>query len=128
MSEAITQGVRIRATAFFVAERSAPARGVYFFAYKMEITNTGDDSVRLISRHWVITDGQGEVQEVRGEGVVGSQPLLRPGESFAYTSACPLSTAVGTMEGTYRMDFEDTEGGFGAVIAPFTLAAPYALN
>jgi len=128
MSEAITQGVRIRATAFFVPERSTPARGLYFFAYRMEITNTGDDSVRLISRHWVITDGQGEVQEVRGEGVVGSQPLLRPGESFAYTSACPLSTAVGTMEGTYHMDFEDTEGGFDAVIAPFTLAAPYALN
>ena len=128
MSEAITKGVRIRAQAFFVPERSSPARGVYFFAYRMEITNTGDDAVRLLSRHWVITDGQGEVQEVRGEGVIGSQPLLRPGESFAYTSACPLSTAVGTMEGTYYMDFEEADGGFDAIIAPFTLAAPYALN
>ena len=128
MSEAITKGVRIRAQAFFVPERSSPARGVYFFAYRMEITNTSDDAVRLLSRHWVITDGQGEVQEVRGEGVIGSQPLLRPGESFAYTSACPLPTAVGTMEGTYYMDFEESEGGFDATIAPFTLAAPYALN
>ncbi len=128
MSEATTEGVRIRSTAFFVPERSAPARGVYFFAYRMEITNTGEQPVRLMTRHWIITNGQGEVEEVRGEGVIGSQPLLGPGESFAYTSACPLSTPVGTMEGTYYMEYEDAEGGFDAVIAPFTLAAPYALN
>jgi len=128
MSESTTQGVRIRATAFFVPERSAPERGEYFFAYRMEITNTGDQLVRLMTRHWVITDGQGKVEEVRGDGVIGSQPLLGPGESFAYTSACPLSPAVGTMEGSYHMDYEEAEGGFDALIAPFTLAAPYALN
>ena len=97
------------------------------FAYTVSIANEGTDTVQLLSRRWVITDANGEVEEVEGPGVVGAQPVLRPGESFEYTSACPLRTAFGTMHGTYVMV---TDGGdkFDAEIAAFSLSTPYAVN
>jgi len=127
MSEATTRDVRIRVHARYLPERSAPDRRRFFFAYHVEITNEGVEPVRLLSRHWVITDGAGRVQDVKGPGVVGEQPHLLPGQSFEYTSACPLATEVGTMRGTYQMV---TDGGdrFEAVIQAFTLACPNLLN
>jgi len=127
MSEAITRGVAVSVRSFYVAERSDPMRDYYFFAYRVRIANVGDESVQLISRHWIITDGENAVEEVKGPGVVGEQPVLEPSESYEYTSACPLSTPVGTMQGTYHMVLKSGEG-FEAEIAPFTLAAPNALN
>jgi len=119
--------IQIQVQSFYVPERSQPDVDAYFFAYRVRISNEGDEGVRLLSRHWVITDGDENVQEVRGEGVVGEQPHLEPGERFEYTSACPLRTVVGTMMGSYQMV---TDGGerFDAEIAPFTLAVPSALN
>lgn len=127
MSEATTRGVRVEAQSFFVPERSSEANNYYFFAYRIRITNVGEETVQLISRHWVITDANGEVQEVRGPGVVGAQPVLRAGQSFEYTSFCPLPTAVGAMEGSYQMVSEEGES-FDATVAAFTLATPHALN
>lgn len=127
MSIAVTDGIRVEVESFYISERSDPDRDFWFFAYQVQIANESKAPVRLVSRHWVITDGNGGVKEVRGEGVVGSQPLLMPGESFAYQSACPLSTAVGSMHGSYEMVREDGES-FEAKIAPFTLATPYSLN
>jgi ApaG protein len=127
MSECTTQGVRIQVVSMYVPSRSTPDDGAYFFAYRVKIDNVGDEQVQLVSRHWVITDGDGQIQEVRGEGVVGEQPVLSPGESFEYTSACPLGTEVGTMQGSYQMVGVGGEG-FDAEIAPFTLAVPSALN
>lgn len=111
----------------FVPERSDPARKRWFFSYTIHITNEGRETAQLVSRHWIITDGDGDAEEVRGPGVVGKQPVLAPGESFEYTSACPLGTNFGTMHGTYQMI---TEGGerFDVEIAPFALAEPYAIN
>jgi len=126
-SEAVTKGVRVVVTSRYVAERSAPEEGEWFFAYTVRITNESRESVQLISRHWIITNAEGRRQEVQGPGVVGEQPTLRPGESFEYTSACPLGTSIGSMHGTYQMV---TSGGerFDATIAPFTLSEPYAMN
>ncbi|MEC9072791.1 MAG: Co2+/Mg2+ efflux protein ApaG [Myxococcota bacterium] len=127
MGESATQNVRIQVQSFYVPERSQPEFDAYFFAYRVRISNEGDEGVRLLSRHWVITDGDENVQEVRGEGVVGEQPHLGPGERFEYTSACPLRTVVGTMMGSYQM-VTDAGQKFDAEIAPFTLAVPSALN
>ncbi|MGB0591584.1 MAG: Co2+/Mg2+ efflux protein ApaG [Myxococcota bacterium] len=127
MSEAITRGVAVTVRAFYVAERSDPEQDYYFFAYRVRIANVGDEPVQLMSRHWIITDGEDAVEEVKGPGVIGEQPRLEPSQSFEYTSACPLSTPVGTMQGTYQMVLSNGEG-FDAEIAPFTLAAPNALN
>jgi ApaG protein len=126
-SSARTRGVRVDVESFFVPERSDPDSEQWFFAYRVTITNEGGEPVQLISRHWVITNGDGEEQEVRGPGVVGAQPRLGEGESFQYTSACPLGTPVGTMHGTYRM-VDDEGEGFDAEIAPFGLSEPRALN
>lgn len=127
MSDLVTRDVRVRVKSAYVAERSAPDDGYYFFAYRVMITNQGSVPVKLISRHWVITDGSGHVEEVRGPGVVGKQPLLTQGQSFTYTSACPLRTPVGAMHGTYQMITAEGEA-FDAKIAPFTLAHPTALH
>jgi ApaG protein len=126
-STAVTRSVRIDVTSRFVPERSDPDSSEWFFAYTVRITNDGADTVQLVSRHWIITDAEGRQQEVRGPGVVGEQPMLRPGETFEYTSACPLSTSVGSMHGAYQMV---TSGGdrFDAAIAAFTLSEPYAMN
>ena len=124
---ATTRGILVKAEAFFVPERSQALKNQYFFAYRIEIENSGEEPARLLNRHWVITDGHGEIQEVRGAGVVGSQPLIAPGDKFAYTSACPLGTPVGTMEGSYEMELPDGKH-FDAAIPAFTLAVPYSLN
>lgn len=127
MSETVTQGVCIRAVPTYVPEQSNPEEGRYLFAYHISIENHGNESVKLISRHWIITDGDGDTSEVEGMGVVGEQPKLEPGQSFEYTSACPLPTPVGTMHGSFRMVSESGEE-FDALINAFTLAIPRALN
>lgn len=127
MSEAITQGVRVRVKVVYVPGRSAPHKSFYFFAYHVTITNEGEQPVQLLTRRWVITDGTGRVEEVQGPGVVGAQPRLQPGESFQYTSFCPLTTQMGTMRGSYQMVTEEGDQ-FDAQIAAFTLAVPHSLN
>lgn len=125
MSEAITAGIRVSVTTEYIPERSSPEHERYAFAYTVRISNEGDEAAQLLSRHWIITDADGQVEEVQGPGVVGHQPELDPGEYFEYTSWCLLRTARGTMHGTYQMVRPDgTE--FDAAIAPFTLAAPSA--
>jgi ApaG protein len=126
-SDETTRGVRIAVQSRYVPEQSAPDREHWLFAYTVRISNEGDTTVQLVSRHWIITDAEGHVEEVRGPGVVGEQPILAPGESFEYTSACPLGTPFGTMHGTYRMVTMDGER-FDAAIAPFTLAEPHTLH
>jgi ApaG protein len=126
-STATTRGIKVEVQSVFVPERSDPDNGQWFYAYRVRIANEGSVTTQLLSRHWVIIDGRGKVEEVRGPGVVGEQPLLRPGESFEYTSGCPLRTAHGSMHGTYQMV---TEGGdrFDAEIAPFALGEPEVVH
>ena len=126
-SEAVTRGIRVRVISSYLPERSEPEHGQWFFVYDVEISNVGTETAQLVSRHWIITDSNGEVQEVKGPGVVGKQPILRPGQCFRYTSGCPLGTSFGTMQGTYQMV---TEGGerFDAEIAAFSLGEPHAIN
>ena len=123
MSVAVTQGVLVEVESSYVAERSSPERGEYFFAYSVRVANSGSQTVKLVDRHWIITDGRGRVEEVRGPGVVGQQPVLRPGESFQYTSGCPLHTPYGSMRGSYGMVRQDGTR-FEAQIAEFELAIP----
>lgn len=111
----------------YLADRSDPVRNQYVFAYTVTITNSGAIAAQLVSRHWIITDSEHHVQEVKGLGVVGEQPLLRPGDSFEYTSGTSLATAVGTMRGTYQMVAEDGRQ-FDADIPPFTLSMPRVLH
>jgi ApaG protein len=127
VSDTTTEGIRVRVRSEYRPERSNPSRKQYFFAYTVRILNEGTRTVQLISRHWVITDANGHVEEVRGPGVVGEQPVLRPGTAFEYTSGCPLPTEFGTMHGTYQMRVTDG-AEFDAVIAPFRLAFPHAVN
>jgi ApaG protein len=127
VSEATTRGVRVEVQSTYVPERSSPPQGHFFFAYRVRISNHGEETVQLLSRHWIITDGDGKVEQVRGPGVVGAQPVLEPGEAFEYTSFCPLPTPVGTMHGTYQM-VTASGSTFDAAIAPFSLAVPTALN
>jgi ApaG protein len=124
VSEAITRGIRIRVEAEYAPQRSQPMQNQWFFLYTVQITNQGSETVQLLSRHWVITDAMGEIREVKGPGVVGKQPVLGPGQSFQYTSGCPLPTPFGSMHGTYQMITEDRQT-FDAEIAPFTLTEPY---
>jgi ApaG protein len=126
-SEAVTEGIRVAVRSAYVEERSYPAMNRHFFVYHITVENRATQPVKLTSRHWIITNGHGDVEEVQGPGVVGVQPTIRPGEGFQYTSACPLDTPVGSMRGTYRMVREDgTE--FDAQIESFTLIAPNSLN
>jgi ApaG protein len=122
-SEATTRNVKVAVEARYSPDHSDPARREWFFLYSVQITNTGNETVRLVSRHWIITDASGNVEEVRGPGVVGHRPVLAPGQSFEYTSGCPLRVPFGSMRGTYQMV---TEGGehFDAEIAPFALSEP----
>jgi len=128
MSDTTTRGVRILVRPRFVPEQSDPENGQWLFAYHITIRNQGEQTVQLISRHWVITNGEGKVEEVRGPGVVGYQPVLKPGEEFEYTSGCPLTTPVGTMHGEFNMIVQPTGEKFDAKIEPFRLAVPKALN
>jgi len=126
-SEAVTQGVRIRVESQYDPSRSRPHQNQWFFLYTVQIANESNVTVQLLSRHWIITDATGQVQEVRGPGVVGEQPVLPPGQSFEYTSGCPLTTPFGSMHGTYQMATAQGER-FDATIAPFTLSEPHALH
>jgi ApaG protein len=120
-SQALTRGIRIAVVAEYAPDRSQPARQQWFFLYTITITNEGHETVQLMSRHWIITDGKGRIEEVKGPGVIGKQPVLAPGESFTYTSGCPLETQFGLMEGTYQM-ISKTGEAFDVKIAPFTLS------
>jgi ApaG protein len=111
----------------YIEKQSAPENNRYVFAYTVTICNSGTVAAQLVSRHWVITDATEHVQEVRGEGVVGEQPLLGPGESFSYTSASMIETPVGTMHGSYRMVSDDGTQ-FDAPISAFRLSIPNVLN
>ena len=126
-SEAVTRGVRVKVRSEYDPRRSHPSHNHWFFLYTIRISNEGSETVRLVARHWVITAATGEIHEVRGPGVVGEQPTLAPGESFEYTSGCPLRTPFGTMKGTYQMV---TRGGdrFDAEIAEFELSEPYTVH
>jgi ApaG protein len=133
-SDTITDGVRVVVEPKYLADRSEPAVGArggagkYVFSYRIRITNQSERIVQLISRKWIIVDGDGERGEVNGEGVVGQQPVLGPGQSFEYTSFCPLTTPWGTMEGSYQ--FEDFGAGAGEPfevrVGRFFLVSPFA--
>jgi ApaG protein len=126
-SIATTDGIKVEVTSRYLPERSAPPEDLYFFAYKVKVSNDGHEAARLVNRHWIITDARGEVEQVHGPGVVGEQPRLEPGESFEYTSGCPLPTPRGSMRGTYEMSRDDGRR-FLAEIAPFALEMPLTLN
>lgn len=126
-SEATTEGITVQVESSYLPDRSEPEKGQWLFAYRVRITNQSPATVQLMSRHWIITDGNGKVEEVRGKGVVGEQPTLKPGESFEYTSGCPLETSFGTMEGSYQM-VRDGGEVIDVKIAPFSLSEPYAIN
>lgn len=127
MSTAMTNGILVTVKSQYIPERSSLSGRQFAFAYTVRISNEGDVATQLRSRHWIITDAAGHVEEVRGPGVVGVQPRLKPGESFEYTSWCVLGTPSGEMRGTYQMV---TDGGaaFDADIATFRLALPQTLN
>ena len=127
MSSALTQGIRVSVTSAFRPDRSEPGQGRWLFSYTVRLANEGDVAAQLVSRRWVITDANGDRQEVVGEGVVGQQPHLAPGEQFEYTSFCILKTPHGSMRGTYRMVRPDGST-FDARIAPFALVVPGAVN
>jgi ApaG protein len=127
VSTAVTDGIRVDVKAVYVPEQSAPRSHRYVFAYTVHISNEGPGPAQLRSRHWIITDGNGKVEEVKGPGVVGQQPSLKPGEHFEYTSGCVLPTPRGAMHGTYQMHRPDGSI-FDAKIAPFPLALPHSLN
>lgn len=124
-SDTTTKSIRVQVAAQLVPEQSDPEQDTFLYAYRVVITNDGDTPVQLISRHWVITDGDGEKSEVQGPGVVGEQPMLPPGESFEYMSGCPLPTPWGTMEGSYLMRPEDG-ADFEAHVGRFFLAETVA--
>jgi ApaG protein len=122
-----TFDIRIQVVTDYIDDQSEPEADRYVFAYTITIANNGEVPARLISRHWVITDANGKVQEVTGDGVVGEQPHLNPGEEFRYSSGAVLETPVGAMQGLYRME-ADNGVNFDAPIAPFTLAVPGVLH
>ncbi|MGE0639030.1 MAG: Co2+/Mg2+ efflux protein ApaG [Thermoanaerobaculia bacterium] len=128
MSDTTTRGIRIEVESKYEPERSSPAESYYFFSYRVRISNLGAERAQLLSRLWIITDSDGEVQRVEGPGVVGETPILEAGQAFEYTSFCPLKTAVGAMEGYYVMELATSGERFEALIAPFTLAVPGAVN
>ena len=127
VSEAVTNGVRVEVMSQHSLENSRPSQGEWVFQYTVRITNQSSETVQLLSRHWIITDAADHVEEVRGPGVVGAQPVLAPGESFKYSSWCPLKTPTGMMRGAYQMV---GPGGkqFDIEIAPFALRARYTVH
>ena len=127
MYRAVTRQIEVTVEPNFLRERSSVDRGEYFWSYTIVITNTGEETVQLKTRHWIITDANGKVQEVVGEGVVGEQPHLMPGQGFRYSSGAIIETPVGAMQGKYRM-VDDHGAQFDAPIAPFTLAMPGVLH
>ena len=127
LSEAVTNNIRVEVLSRYSPENSRPGQSQWVFQYTVRITNQGADTVQLISRHWIITDALDHVEEVKGPGVVGDQPILAPGESYKYSSWCPLQTPTGMMCGTYQM-VRTAGGEFDIEIAPFALRAPYTVN
>ena len=125
MYEAVTHGIRVRVTPQYLEEESSPDESRYVWAYTIEIANEGDETVQLRTRHWHITDAMGRTEEVRGPGVIGQTPVIEPGESFSYTSGCPLTTPSGIMRGSYQMT---TEGGerIDITVPAFSLDSPHA--
>ena len=127
MSEAVTNHIRVEVLSRYTPENSPNLRDAWVFQYTVRITNQGLDTVQLLSRHWIITDALENTEEVKGPGVVGEQPVLAPGESFKYSSWCPLKTPTGMMRGTYQM-IGARGNQFDIEIAPFALKAPYTVN
>ena len=127
ISDAVTQGVRVEVLSRHSPEHSRPDQDEWIFQYTVRITNQGSEPVQLLSRHWIITDALEHTEEVQGPGVVGEQPVLAPGESFKYSSWCPLKTPMGMMHGTYQMVRADGSQ-FDIEIAPFALKARYTVN
>jgi len=127
MSSQLPYQFEVRVSTQFLDEQSDKEKGPYVFAYTIEIENVGDKSAQLLSRHWIITDAHNIVQEVKGDGVVGEQPTLRPGERFEYTSGCPLPTPVGTMQGAYTFLGESGEQ-FDVAVPEFLLSMPRVLH
>lgn len=127
MSNTKTKGIRINVKPEYLPRRSDPTKPIYFFAYHITITNESDDNIQLVSRYWHITDSNGNIEEIRGPGVVGKQPNLEAGESFRYTSFCPLPTEFGVMYGKFQMVRSDGVS-FNARIKPFKLAVPFSVN
>lgn len=127
MSDAVTNGIRVEVISRHSAENSRPGQGEWIFEYTVLITNQGAETVQLVSRHWIITDALDHTEEVQGPGVVGKQPVLAPGESFKYSSWCPLKTPTGQMHGTYQII---SAGGkqFDIAIAPFALKTRYTVH
>lgn len=119
--------ILVEAAPYFIAEQSIPELDRYVFAYTITITNVGTVPAKLLTRHWLITDANGKIQEVRGDGVVGEQPYLKPGETFRYTSGAMIETPVGTMEGEYSLRTDDGQN-FNAFIPRFTLSVPRTLH
>ena len=127
MSSAMTRGILVTVRSQYIPEKSSASARQFAYAYTVNIANRGDVAAQLESRHWIITDADGDVQEVRGEGVVGAQPVLQPGEEFEYTSWCMIATPSGSMRGSYQMVTADGER-FDAEIAPFKLTQASLLN
>lgn len=123
--QATTQGITVRVSVSFLADQSNPAKGRWFWAYHVRVENHGIATVQLVSRRWIITDGRGERHRVEGEGVVGAQPMIEPGECYDYVSGCPLDTSTGVMEGSYGM-VGVHGGGFDVLIPRFQLVGPVA--
>ena len=126
-SNVMTRDIRVQTESYYVAERSAPMRGLYFFGYSITISNEGDAPAKLLRRHWVISDILGNTQEVMGDGVIGEQPRILPGESYEYSSFCPLETYRGSMTGTYTMQRDD-KSEFDIAVGPFQLFMSEVLN
>src|SRR5215468_9707147 len=126
-SDTTTRGIRVEVQSMYMPERSVPKEGQYLFEYHVRISNVGAETAQLVSREWIITNADGEVERVKGPGVVGEKPTLAPGAHFEYTSFCPLKTHVGSMQGSYQMVTQDGTR-FDAAISAFTLAVPRSLH
>ncbi|MCC6719776.1 MAG: Co2+/Mg2+ efflux protein ApaG [Acetobacteraceae bacterium] len=122
---ATTRGIQVSVRSFFLADHSRPAEGKFFWAYQVRIENKGAEQVQLLRRSWTITDGRGRIQQVQGDGVIGKQPVLGPGEAFEYTSGTPLDTPSGIMQGAYHMSVAATGEAFEAAIPAFSLDSPH---
>jgi ApaG protein len=123
----MSQQINVDVDTLYIESESSPVNSQYVFAYTITITNTGTEAAKLMTRHWVITDANGHIEEVRGDGVVGEQPYLKPGEGFQYTSGAVLKTPVGTMSGSYQM-VTDSGNNFDAEIPEFILSSPRTLH
>ena len=125
MYKAVTHEIQVTVLPAYLADQSDPGENRYVWSYTIEVANLGALTVQLVSRHWIITDGEGRREEVKGPGVVGEQPILRPGDAFRYTSGCPLTTPSGIMAGTFRM-VDENGRPFDVEVPAFSLDSPFA--